>query len=93
MKLKNTNFINIKALFWQAIQILMKQQYLIGFLLLNKILNISLVTMIMRKIRPLSIFFPEKSEYIMEFDEIACMSFLMKDEEYLGEYSEILEKV
>ena len=49
--------------------------------------------MIIRKIRPLSIFFPEKSEYRMEFDEIAWMFFLMKDEEYLGEYNEILEKV
>ena len=59
----------------------------------NKILNISLVTIIIRKIRPLCIFFLEKSEYRIEFDTTACMSFLMKDEEYLAQYNEMLEKV
>ena len=45
-----------------------------------------------QKIRPLCIFFPEMSAYRMDFDETECMSFLIKDKEFLEKYNQIQEK-
>ena len=46
-----------------------------------------------KKIRPLCTFFPEMNTYRIDFGEAECMSFLMKDEEFLEKYNEILKKV
>ena len=58
----------------------------------NKILNISLITKII-KIKPLCIFFLEMNAYRIDLDETEYMSFLMKDEKVLKRNNEIWEKV
>ena len=45
-----------------------------------------------KEIRPLCIFLPKMSAYRRDFDETKYMSFLIKDEELLEKYNEILEK-
>ena len=47
----------------------------------------------LKKIRPLCIFFPKLSEYRKDFDESKCMSFLIKNEKLLEKYNEIWKKV
>ena len=54
----------------------MKQQYLIRFLLINKILNILFATNINKKTEPLCIFFPEMSIYKSYSDKIKRMYFM-----------------
>ena len=44
------NFINMKALFQYMIQTLIKQQYLVSFASVKKVLNILLVTKIIKKL-------------------------------------------
>ena len=39
-----------------------------------------------KKIRPLSIFFPEKSIYRRYFDKTKCMYFVIKDEKCFDKY-------
>ena len=46
-----------------------------------------------KKIKPLCILFPEMNAYRIDLDETECMSFLMKDKEFLEKYNETLEKV
>ena len=45
----------------------------------NKILNISMVTKIIKKIKPSCIIFPETKAYRIDLDETECKSFLVKD--------------
>ena len=44
------------------------------------------------KTRPLCIFLPNTSAYRKDFDETKCMSFMIKDDELLEKYNEILGK-
>ena len=46
-----------------------------------------------KKIRSLCTSFPETNAYRVDFDETNCMSFLMKDKEFLEKYNEIWEKM
>ena len=46
-----------------------------------------------KKIKPLCIFFPEMNAYRIDLDETECMSFLMRDKEFLEKHNEIWEKV
>ena len=50
-----------------------------SFLLVIRILNISLVTKIIKKIKPLCILFSERSAYRINLDETEGVPFLMKD--------------
>ena len=76
LKSKNNNSTNIKDLFQIKIQISIKQQYLIGTLLVKKDLTISLATKMLKN-RPLCIFRPKMSAYKRDSDEAKYMSFLM----------------
>ena len=51
--------------------------------MVKKILNILLVTKMLKKIRLLCIFGPNMSVYKRDFDQIKCMYFLIKDETYI----------
>ena len=80
LKLKNTNFIGIIAIFREMKYILMKQQYLTSFVLVNKILNILLVTRMIKN-RPLCKFFPKMSTY-RSFNKNNCMYFMIKEKSF-----------
>ena len=57
--------------------------------MVNKILNISLVT----KIIEFRLFFAETNTYKIDLDEDECMSFSKKDKEFVEMCNETLEKV
>ena len=63
--------------------------------MVNKVLNISLVTKrkILRKIRRLCVFYPQIIIYKINFDETRRIYFLIKKEKVLIKYMKILEKV
>ena len=46
-----------------------------------------------KKIRPLCIFFPKTSAYRIDFDETECMNFTIIEEKVFDKYMEIWEKV
>ena len=46
-----------------------------------------------KKIRPLFIFFPKVSAYKIDFDETEFMYFMIKEEKVFDKYMEIWEKV
>ena len=45
-----------------------------------------------KKIRPLFIFFPERSIYKRYFDKTKCMYFMIKGENFFDQYMKIWEK-
>ena len=62
--------------------------------MVNKILNISLVTNMIKKLNlPLFSFFPEMNPCRIDLDETERRSFLMKDKQFLEKYNETLGKV
>ena len=89
LKAKYLNFINITAVFLEATQILIKQQYLASFFLESKILSILLIAKIMKK---LCIVFPEMSVYKRYFDSTISMYFIIKTEKTIHKYMKIWEK-
>ena len=81
LKLKKTNFINIKALFWKKLLFSKKDfKYFTGYKNATKI-------------RPLCIFLPKMRIYKRGFVKTKCMRFLIKDETFFDKYTEIWEKV
>ena len=46
-----------------------------------------------KRIKALCIFFSETNAYKINLDETECMSFLLKDKEFLEKYNVIREKV
>ena len=46
-----------------------------------------------KKVKPLCIFFLETNAYRIDLHKIECISFLMKDKEFLEKYNKIWEKV
>ena len=58
--------------------------------MVNEILNISLVTKVIKK---LDLFFPEMSIYKRYSDKTKCMYFMIKDENFFDKYMPISEKV
>ena len=46
-----------------------------------------------KKIRPLCIFFPKVSAYKIDFDETEFMFFMIKEEKFFDKYMEIWGKV
>ena len=64
-----------------------------SFLLVSKILNVSLVTKMIEKIIPLCIFCPKMIIYRRDFDKTKFMYFLIKNNFFFFEkYNEIWEK-
>ena len=61
--------------------------------MVNKISSILLFTKILKKIRPLSKFFPEMSIYKRYSDKTKCMYFVIKDETFFDKYMTIWENV
>ena len=61
--------------------------------MVKRFLNILLPTRILKKIRPLCLFFPKMSGYRRDFDETKYISFLIQDDELLEKYNEICEKL
>ena len=59
--------------------------------MVKKDLNFSLATKILKN-RPLCIFLSKMSAYRRYFDGTKCISFLIKDDEFLEEYNEIWGK-
>ena len=59
------------------------------FLLVKRVLNILLVTKIVKNVRPLCILLPKMSEYGRDFDETKCKFFLIKGDELFEKYNEI----
>ena len=85
LKLKNTNFINVKAFhFDKRIDINTKvKPYKLPF---GK-QDFSLVSKIIKKNRPLCISFPEMSIYKRHFDKTKGRYFLIKDEKLFDKYT------
>ena len=52
-----------------------------------------LATKMLKKIKPLCVFLPKMSPYGKYFDEIKDVSFLIRDDKFLGKYIEIWGKV
>ena len=62
--------------------------------MVNKILNISLVTNMIKKLNlPLFSFFSDMNPCRIDLDETERRSFLMKDKQFLEKYNETLGKV
>ena len=61
--------------------------------MVKRFLNILSPTRILKKIRPLCLFFPKMSGYRRDFDETKYISFLIQDDELLEKYNEICEKL
>ena len=58
------------------------------FLLVKRVLNTLLgKKTIKKKVRSLYIMLPKLSAYRKDFNEIKCMSFLIKNDELLGKYN------
>ena len=64
-----------------------------NFLLVNKILNISLIRKIIKKIKTLCIFHPQVITYKRNFDKNRRFYFLIKEQKVFLKYMEILERV
>ena len=61
--------------------------------MVKRVLNIWLATKILKKNRLLCIVLLKMSTYRKDFDETKYMSFLLKDDEFLGKFNWIWEKV
>ena len=61
--------------------------------MLSNILNISLDTKILKKIRPFYIFLPQMIIYKRNFDENRHIYFFIKQEKVFIKYLEIFEKI
>ena len=61
--------------------------------MVKRILNTSLATTMLKKIRSLCIFLPKMNAYRRDFDESKYMYFFRKDDELLERYNETWEKV
>ena len=46
-----------------------------------------------KNVRPLCIFFPKMGAYRIDFDEIECLCFMIKEEKNFVKYMDIWEKV
>ena len=55
--------------------------------MVKRFLNILSPTRILKKIRPLCLFFPKMSGYRRDFDETKYISFLIQDDELLEKYN------
>ena len=85
-EMKNTNSINVKALF-------IKWQYLIRFLSAKNLFKYFIGHKDAKEIRPLCIFLPNICAYRRDLEKTKCMPFLIKDEKSLEQYNETWEKV
>ena len=85
------NFTNTKDL--KEIQILIKQQYLIWPLLVEKGFKYFISYKESKKIMPLCIFLPKMSAYRKDFDETKYVPFLIIDDKLLEKYNELQEKL
>ena len=83
------NFTNMKALFQYMIQTLIKQQYLVSFTSVKKVLNILSFT----KIKKSQTIVHNSSKKIVYRKDFDYMSFFKKNKELLEKYNEIWNKV
>ena len=91
-KLKNTKFINIKALFRSTIyinEIVVSNNFPFGDQYFKNFVGYK----DNKDIRPLCIFFPEMSIYKRYSDKTKCMYFMRIDEKKFGKYMAVWEKV
>ena len=87
LKLKNTNFVNIKALFSWAIYIVVSNKFPLGKQGRNYVIGYKDA-----KKTPYS-FCPRMSIYKRDSDKTKCMYFLIKDRRFFDKYSKIWKKV